>query len=543
MSINQKLKADDILQGRTAKDILKSQFGTIPTAKDILKKQSSVSNQMSNLKKQSNVTSSYISGAENYSDFDVDQSKNNISNQLKHQFNYLSQRGYRYKHQKDMPFITEQMTKHLAEAGIKDIREIGLKEIETPAVQVNVIKKGNKYYRKEIGNNPLGYDSKLIEVDKSLIKSSETGKKGYMGQVVYNDTTTVKLPPTYELVNKTTGEKLIQGKYKGVITKAKRGSGYKWGNTTRTEGMTDFMIDFDKNGNAIIYPSYEDTATDLSGIAMAASIALAATGAGASFGSFLTQGAGNIATQAAVGNAVINGTIAEATGGDFFKAAATDLLFSPPINSSFDTMLGNTIFKNVPVDSAFKKIAGRTITNSTMAGVDAAIYGRDIGKAMQKGAITGFASGGMNHYLPKIFPENKIKFITDNTNFKKEQVYNILNTGVRLGVENMLDNRPFDANLSKYFIREGLSTSTSNAVVNSLQDSIDPKGLQVVQAVAKNLSNLYIRSNQDNFKINSDALAFTIMKSATQGIKQYNYQVAANKQTNQLVQVGDRTDG
>ena len=38
--------------------------------------------------------------------------------------------------------------------------------------------------------------------------------------------------------------------------------GLRWGNTTQTEGMTNFMIRFDENDNALIYPEYSDTSTE-----------------------------------------------------------------------------------------------------------------------------------------------------------------------------------------------------------------------------------------------------------------------------------------
>jgi hypothetical protein len=38
--------------------------------------------------------------------------------------------------------------------------------------------------------------------------------------------------------------------------------GVRWGNTTQTEGMTNFMIRFDENDNALIYPNYVDTKND-----------------------------------------------------------------------------------------------------------------------------------------------------------------------------------------------------------------------------------------------------------------------------------------
>ena len=54
----------------------------------------------------------------------------------------------------------------------------------------------------------------------------------------------------------------------------------KWGNTTQTDGMTNFMIRFDENDNALIYPEYSDTSTDNLNMFVAA----VAAGAAATYG-------------------------------------------------------------------------------------------------------------------------------------------------------------------------------------------------------------------------------------------------------------------
>ena len=65
------------------------------------------------------------------------------------------------------------------------------------------------------------------------------------------------------------------------------------------------MIQFDKDGQALIVPKYSDTATDLTGITMVASIALAAYGVPAQLGSAAgVRSCG--AMGKAFGNALIN---------------------------------------------------------------------------------------------------------------------------------------------------------------------------------------------------------------------------------------------
>ena len=113
--------------------------------------------------------SSFISGPDAYKDFDMEQSKNNIAKQLKHQIGYMDARGYKYQHQKDMPFIEEQMALHLSQAGIKDLRQLGTKATTTTYA---IYKKGDKYFRKESPQSCYSVcQSKEIEIPASKLSN------------------------------------------------------------------------------------------------------------------------------------------------------------------------------------------------------------------------------------------------------------------------------------------------------------------------------------------------------------------------------------
>ena len=47
------------------------------------------------LQQQKNPYQSFVSGPESYANFDVDQSRNNLSKQIKHQIGYMDARGYK----------------------------------------------------------------------------------------------------------------------------------------------------------------------------------------------------------------------------------------------------------------------------------------------------------------------------------------------------------------------------------------------------------------------------------------------------------------
>jgi hypothetical protein len=504
-----------------AKDILKSTFGTTDPTSALLGKPTTTTTST----RRSIGGGSYLSGPKDYSTFDVDQSRDNITAQLKHQFDFYNQRGMKYQHQKDMPFITEQMAKHLSEAGIKDLRQLGRKATTT---ETTLVKQGDKYFKKVATssyNAPT--TTKLVEVsaDKlSNIREEEIDRKvqvrGYHGGYDANAYKTVKekvikadMESGYDLINKETGEKVVQGKYGGTLTAYGEGQGYRWGNTTRTEGMTDFMIDFDKDGNALIFPRYQDTATDLSGIMTVASVALAATGAGAGLGAALTKGAGTALTQQMIGNTIINATMTSLTGGDVFKSVLSSVAM-PVISNGLDTALGNTIFADLPVTSSTRNIIGATMKSSVLSGVNAAIMGQDIGDAMFRGAVSGGAGQGMQEFSQAFFTEDKLSFITDNTNLKYKEVQGLLNLGMRQGVANVLDGRDFFEGMKTTLVSHGVSTSIANKVTDGIRGDVGDETLATVRKLSKNLSDLYIRSSMTGQPVTPEHIQQIIIKEA-----------------------------
>ena len=236
--------------------------------------------------------STFISGPEDYTNLTGDDAKSNIMNQLQHQNEYLKRQGQSYPNQTDIPFINQYMADSLAQAGIKDLRQLGYKDVEQPKVSAELIKKGDKYYLKpEKVSNHLDRSrekSKLIEVSPEDVKT--TSRSLGMGGKETKIVGLVPQAPKRILINKDTGEQVVQGKYGGELgyeqdttraigygmrSKAKARTnieainaandprkGVRWGNTTQTEGMTNFMIRFDENDNALIYPEYSDTSTE-----------------------------------------------------------------------------------------------------------------------------------------------------------------------------------------------------------------------------------------------------------------------------------------
>jgi len=466
------------------------------------------------LQQQKNPYQSFVSGPESYANFDVDQSRNNLSKQIKHQIGYMDARGYKYHKQKDMPFIEEQMSLHLSKAGIKDLRQLGYREIESPMTVTEVYKKNGKFYEKSIINTYAGTTgfTEVKNQDDIVVDSDAEIQSGQKFKAKK------KNPPTYELINKETGERVNQGKYGGQLVKY-GDQGFRWGNTTQTEGMTDFMIQFDEKGEALVYPRYEDTATDLSGIMMVGSIALAATGVGAGLGASLTGGLGSVATQTAIGNAFINASISKLAGGDFTKTFLTSAAV-PMVSQSMNTVLSNSIFKNMPVGDAFKKVAGSAINRSVTSGVVAAINGQDIGKAMYQGAIRGGLGSSTSLAVDKIFTKDNMQFLTQNTNLSLDTIRNIGTMGITTGVHNLLNNRSFTDGVVETMVANGVSASVANKVGSSFKESFEnnPQLLSTIQETSGKLTNLYVRSAMSGKQVSPAMLQQLILQQAMQPI-------------------------
>jgi len=542
------------------KNILKAQYGGEGGAKDILKSTFGTSDPTNRLLGKSTIQSgttkkrvdstSYISGPEDYSTFDQTQSKDNITTQLKHQFDFYNQRGIKYQHQKDMPFITEQMANHLSEAGIKDLRQLGRKATTR---ETTLVKQGDKYFKKVATSSySAPTTTKLVEVSSDILSNIReeevermqisTGGAGAINSTKKFKEKVIKadMESGYELINKETGEKVVQGKYGGILTSYGEGRGYRWGNTTQTEGMTDFMIDFDKNGNALVFPSYQDTATDLRPILTVASIALAATGAGTTLGSFLMKGAGKALTHQMIGNTIINATMTKLTGGDVMKSVLTSVAV-PVISSSLNTALGNTILADLPVSESTRNIIGSTINNSVVNGVSAAINGQDIGDAMFKGAVGGAAGQGIQEFTKAFITEDNLNFITDNTNLKYEEVQGLVNLGVRQGVSNVLEGENFFEGMETTLVSHGVSQSVANKVTSTIQGDVGENTLQTVQKLSKDLSDLYIKSAMTGHPVTPEHIQQIIIREATSSAVRASDNKTKEKKEDSTISIDDNS--
>jgi len=507
---------------------------------------------------------SFVSGPEDYKNLSIEDGRSNLLSQLDHQNKYLARKGYNYPHQKDMPFINNYMMETLSHAGITDLRQLGLKEVKGPESERFVTKKNGKYYFEQAtiktggtsthGGGQQQYRS--TEVDSEELKSLKYYHKVPLkssGGAFSNEETKYKYteispedlknykpneiatkalvkPVTQRiLINKDTGEQVVQGKYGGVLGHGKGDETsndlLRWGNTTQTEGMTDFMIQFDKDGQALIVPQYSDTATDLTGVTLMATVALASMGVPAQLGSLsgVTGSYGAVAGKA-FGNALINSSFTALQGGDFASSFGKNMITSmavPAISKGLDTAMGNTIFANVPTDSLFREVAGGAINRSITEGLVAAVSGRDVGTAMKNGALKGAFKAGGTKLMTSIFDESDLKFITDNSNLEYKDVIGLGTMGIRTGVMNLVQGRDFTDGIASTLMSYGASTVVGNSIENRLGDKLqnNPGTYQFLKNSSEVLTRAYVKAAAQGKQLSAEQVQQIFINQALKKTK------------------------
>tara|TARA_R100001591_G_scaffold25153_1_gene35240 strand:- start:201 stop:1853 length:1653 start_codon:yes stop_codon:yes gene_type:complete len=450
------LDPKSILKGQTTEDILARMKSSTPRVDT-----SSQTQQMIQAE-------SFMIGPDDYSMFDDQQATDNLTKQVAHQFDLLGKRGYKYPKQGDVGFIQKHMVKDLRSAGIKDLRQLGYKEADV-IMERTLIKKGDKYYI----NEPTEYYAqamqyKLQEVNPTDVREIEVSKPIGFGQTSTRKVLKgkIKTGSNRVLINKETGEQVVQGKYGGVLgygtdTDDPR-KGLRWGNTTSVEGMADYMIAFDENDQAILFPKYADTATDLTGPMMVASIAMMGMGIPANIGTSL-----GLSGKAAVaaGNFLVEGTMSELAGGDFFKGGLSGAI-KPYVGEYLDANLGKSIAESFGFspDGTFSRIAGKAISRGAMGGIDALIFGGDVKDAIIKNAVAGGAEGLTVSAFENLIDPEDISLITDNTNLSYNDVMGLTSLSVRNGIFSVTQGGDFFDTFKETLLVHGVPTVVGNSI-------------------------------------------------------------------------------
>lgn len=473
---------------------------------------------------------SFTSGPDDYSNFTTEQAQENIFNQLMHQKKAMEQRGYRYPYQKDINLLYTNMSKDLANSGIKDIRQLAVDEIETDPLSVRVrYGKGDQLYEEVSG--PMASSFRKVKNPEEFFDI-----EGVKGEI---NTAKKKAPTAYGLINKETGEKVIQGKYAGNATLYDENQGYRWGNTTSVEGMADHMIVFTPDGDPVIYPRYQDTKSDLTGIMMVASVATMGLPIAQSIGTAATAGAVKGAAAKAIGNVIVNGTLNELQGGDFFDNVVTSAGV-PFVQKGLDIALSNSIYgteffaNNPKLDVVFKETAGNAIKNSFTQGFVALTTGQDIGEAMTRGAITGGAGGAFRSTFQQFVSEDDLKFITDNTNLTAENVFNVTSFAFSQGIQASLNDEDFFESFKNSLIAGGIGATTANSISNNFSDTFRkyPKTFNKIVSTAGGLAEFYARAALEDRKVTPESLQMFFIRKGLFEVVQPTIETGVSKALN-----------
>jgi len=290
------------------------------------------------------------------------------------------------------------MAQMLAGAGITDIRDFGqIKKTtysQTP-VQAEIGYTTNGMGETaEVTSAPTGrYYTQDPEtgartfVDASQVKTGERTEGSYgadqgVSSVQYHY---IDVPSeTTVFGNKKTGQE--------VDPNYNRAGGNVFGGTYTGHGRTNFAVQFAPDGTPYFYTEFGGDTSNMKNIMPIVGIGLAlfAPGIGGAIGSALTGTAATTVASQVIGGAIVSGTMAELSGGNFMDAAIT-----AGITAGLTPVIANTIGSSISsamADSIFREVVVNATASAAASAVAAAVTGKDVGESALVGAVTGAAA-------------------------------------------------------------------------------------------------------------------------------------------------------
>jgi hypothetical protein len=481
-----------------------------------------------------------------------------IYQELKRQYEVANENGFGYRHESDLEAIWRREAGILAASGVKSLYDIGTRPVERSSViEVgsrrpdyqyegsgtinNVYKRGNDYYY-EAGDDegapfPIKIDpARILDVQEDVKTRRQSGEDEsdyvyYSGIKVQ-----VKDDPRIDLINKNTNDPVydielhnewrddpsaynLLNKPIEVETNPYRGFNRIHTNYgVRGAADLSFQMIPDGQGGEIpfILPIYRSTKTDLTPLAMFASMFLGPY-AGA-IGKYL--GATTVAGQAALGAGVIsagtqlvvNGKIdpgrllASAatagiaqtggfTGSDIAVDAAqlaeqglssaqiADTLVASGVNSVTANLAGTFASAGIAVEIAPMITAG--VQNM---GLTALAMGELDADALTQSFLTGAGGEASSLAVDKIIGDENLQTIADATGLSKDQAGSIATSALMNGINSEVTgtNNFFDS-VVQTLVVSGVSTVTANKVAAALDDTTSDKGRAAIVGATKNI--------------------------------------------------------
>ncbi len=215
------------------------------------------------------------------------------------------------------------------------------------------------YYTADSDGNKTYVDPKYVTQGTRTVESGD----GFVDQPVY----TANVPVTQTVYGNKETQQAVPNTY------SERQTGNAWGGTFAGSGNTGFRVEFAPNGTPYFYTTGASS-SDVGGLIPIAALGLSllAPGVGTAIGSAL--GASGVAASA-IGNAIISGTLSEASGGDFAKGALTGAigsgvggLISPEISSALGGGSVGNVAANALTSGALSELQGGDFTSAALRG-------------------------------------------------------------------------------------------------------------------------------------------------------------------------------
>jgi hypothetical protein len=511
-----------------------------------------------------------------------------IYQELKRQYEVANENGFGYRHESDLEAIWRREAGILAASGVKSLYDIGTRPVERSSViEVgsrrpdyqygepketinNVYKRGNDYYY-EAGDDegapfPIKIDpARILDVQEDVKTRRQQGEDEsdyvyYSGIKIQ-----VKDDPRIEVINKNTNDPVydielhnewrddpsaynLLNKPIEVETNPYRGFNRIHTNYgVRGAADLSFQMIPDGQGGEIpfILPIYRSTKTDLTPLAMFASMFLGPY-AGA-IGKYL--GATTVAGQAALGAAVISGGtqlvvngkidpgrllasaatagIAETggfTGSDIAEYSASlaeqglgsaqivDDLVSIGVNPVTANLAGTFASAGIAVEIAPMITAG--VQNM---GLTALAMGELDADALTQSFLTGAGGEASSLAVDKIIGDENLQTIADATGLSKDQAGSIATSALMNGINSEVTgtNNFFDS-VFQTLVVSGVSTVTANKVAAALDDTTSDKGRAAIVGATKNIMDVAGTAAWNDMDVGDalDAMAPGIIGSA-----------------------------
>jgi hypothetical protein len=265
----------------------------------------------------------------------------------------------------------------LSNAGITDIRQFGVKQeaITEPVSVISVDENGKPTYGKTVEVGDSSYIETVDSSKVSIVDGQPVMDTGRKRGVYYNKKTGQTLS---DIDHEGRGLHYVGDEYDYSDDPTKPN---QVAQTYAGKGGTGISVQFDQDGLPYFFTHYTGSTSDWDKVAPVIGFGLSfIPGLNVALGSTLLGAGASTVASAAVGSAVIGGTISELSGGDFLKGAVTGAITGGA---------GNAFAADIGGMLGLEGNLAKQVGNAIISGAKAEISGGDFAKGA---AISGLMS-------------------------------------------------------------------------------------------------------------------------------------------------------